>query len=556
MNGKNKKAIAGAVALSMALSGVVYATSDISKASGSICAVGADAAAFVNGDVNQDGKVTLDDAQLALKGALKIKTDFTELQLYAADVDSSDVLDLTDAQLILKHALKIENLPAKAAPVTPDVSEEPEVTSQPGVSVEPVISEKPSTAPSRKPAPSEEPVVPMTPTPVPTAATIPAVAPADYVVSGEAARLVATNGAIEANGVYTFTDANKEASLGLEFQWPYSGRKDMRQTLEEAGVTLDAIKAIPKTYLQQNALQNILDTTGTIDYEYPRPKWSNGVSISFWSKQKWEMDNMSNAGPLLIIARTEYCDRCQREGIDPGYGGAVKHHTQREDCDFGFVLFANGTVTFLAGDEAKNGFRAGNLISDKDNEWTHYTVTFANDFITVYVNGQEMVYQSINLDKDDFVECFNAGFMTRYNPAGLVTQDMLDKDIRKYLTINGLASTKRPACEYNAVEKKIVTNWEATLIGNSCYEGDSAGNNYMLLMDLFTQDNVRMYLGGREPESICCINYGRTGFADYNTPSGSQVAGLMCYESELKPAEVAAIYEDSKNTYKDVLELE
>lgn len=31
------------------------------------------------------------------------------------------------------------------------------------------------------------------------------------------------------------------------------------------------------------------------------------------------------------------------------------------------------------------------------NEWNYYTITFANDWIQVYVNGEEMVYKLVNL---------------------------------------------------------------------------------------------------------------------------------------------------------------
>lgn len=553
MNGKKGKLIAGALAMSMVLSGTAYATVETSKTNGSISKVAATRAVFVNGDVDGDGEVKLEDAQLALKGALKIKSDFTELQKYAADVNSDGQLDLTDAQLILKAALKIQTLPEKEAPVEspePAQSQEPEETPAPTQTPtpKPVASKRPT------PPPAES-IAPPTRTPVPTAPSIPQVTPADYVVEGQAADLIATNGAVEANGVYTFTDANKTASKGIQFKWPYSGRKDLRQTFEEAGMTLDKILAIPKEYKLQGELKKILAEKGTIDYEYPRPQWTNGISVSFWSKQKWDLEHMSNAGPLLIIKRSNFCDRNQ--GIDiGGWGGAKNQHGKKDDCDFGFMLSANGTVSLLSGDEAKNGFHAGNLISDKDNEWTHYTVTFANDFITVYVNGQEMVYQSINLDKDTVTECFNGGYMTKYNPAALITQEMLDKDIRGYLTAPLIASEKRSAWCLDTVTNQYTTNWEATLLGNSTYDGEHVASNYMLLVDLLTEDNVEMYLGGVPAGTACCINDGKTGFADYHTPTGSQVTGVMCYESELKPAEVAAIYENSKNTYKDVLGLQ
>lgn len=59
------------------------------------------------GDVDGNSKIELADAQLALKGALKIQS-LEENQQKAADADKSGTLDLNDAQKILKHSLRIE----------------------------------------------------------------------------------------------------------------------------------------------------------------------------------------------------------------------------------------------------------------------------------------------------------------------------------------------------------------------------------------------------------------------------------------------------------------
>lgn len=63
----------------------------------------------VKGDVDRDGSLTLSDAQLTLKIALKITTADSE-QYTIADVDGDDSVTLSDAQLILKAALKIITL--------------------------------------------------------------------------------------------------------------------------------------------------------------------------------------------------------------------------------------------------------------------------------------------------------------------------------------------------------------------------------------------------------------------------------------------------------------
>lgn len=66
--------------------------------------------AVTPGDVNGDSEITLVDAQMTLKIALKLMTP-TESQMKAADVDGNGIVELSDAQKILKAALKIESLP-------------------------------------------------------------------------------------------------------------------------------------------------------------------------------------------------------------------------------------------------------------------------------------------------------------------------------------------------------------------------------------------------------------------------------------------------------------
>lgn len=64
---------------------------------------------IMSGDVNGDGDVTLEDAQLTLKAALKIM-DLDEDATKAADISGDGQIDLEDAQNILLAALKIKSL--------------------------------------------------------------------------------------------------------------------------------------------------------------------------------------------------------------------------------------------------------------------------------------------------------------------------------------------------------------------------------------------------------------------------------------------------------------
>lgn len=63
-------------------------------------------------DADNDGQVTLADAQLVLKGALKLVKVSAALQS-AADMDNDGIITLGDAQTILKGALKLVALPER-----------------------------------------------------------------------------------------------------------------------------------------------------------------------------------------------------------------------------------------------------------------------------------------------------------------------------------------------------------------------------------------------------------------------------------------------------------
>lgn len=65
-----------------------------------------DPSAVSYGDLDNDGDVTLKDAQLVLKAALKI-VSLEDAQKASADVDGDSDVTLKDAQLILKRALRI-----------------------------------------------------------------------------------------------------------------------------------------------------------------------------------------------------------------------------------------------------------------------------------------------------------------------------------------------------------------------------------------------------------------------------------------------------------------
>lgn len=552
MNGRSKKMLAGMLALSLAVPSTVWAGASLIKedetAAGTM---------FQLGDVNGDGKVKLDDAQITLKIALNLRP-VSETEKKAADTDNNGKVELKDAQKILRWALNLDPVPSPE----PVESGEPVTSSAPAGSSTPEQSATPapqkSDIPDLPPAPPESSSRPApSKTPVPVGASLEPVSPAAYVVSADKAVLAATNGALEEDDIYTFTDANKENAKGIRFLWPYIGRKELVEDLTQAGVSVADIVSVPAEKLLKPSNEED-KKNWDFEYEYPRPKWNTGMSVSFWSKEKWQSENQSNLGVLMVLKRTKYCD--DHEGVmDGGHGSSVNRHGQKGDCDYALVVRSNGTVIFLAGDEAKNGFRTTNYTMGSDNEWNHYTITIANDWVQIYVNGQEMAYVGVDLDKDASSENFNKGFMTRYNPAGLLNQSIVDADVRKYLTspsAGGRNSAWYMTKDINGNPTGYDTNWEATLIGNSRYktdEGTIAGfDRYATLMELLTSEGTELWLGGVE---TCCVSGGNQTKCEYSTPTGAQVTDVQCYDKELKADEVAAVYEDSLNRCETKLKL-
>ena len=103
---------------------------------------------FPLGDVNLDGKVDLKDAQLALRGALRI-SDLSDMQFRAADVNLDNKVDLKDAQKILRGALHIEKIEGEFSDTTPTTP--PMTTEKPDTSETPIESTVPTTVPTIQP---------------------------------------------------------------------------------------------------------------------------------------------------------------------------------------------------------------------------------------------------------------------------------------------------------------------------------------------------------------------------------------------------------------------
>lgn len=534
---KARKAIASTLALSMMLSGAAYATTSMQSDSKAIAEAAADAtgavSTFVNGDIDGDGKVTLADAQLALKGALKIKKDFTEAQLYAADVDSNDKVDLTDAQLILKDALKIKDLPEKAAPATPTVPASEAPASEAPATDEPdATTEVPATAttkPTRIPEPSGS-DLPPSKEPKPVLPAVPA-DPQNVVEAQEIEILNLNTAQVTGDGVIVFGpmkdatgDAIVGAEYGVEIKNPVTtefcetieevirteGRDGKQTVWELSGASVLPTEGVDLKDVDQR-VSNAEPQGHTIadleNIEYTRPEWQKGVSFSFWVNT----ESVANGDPILTFANDQTI----------------------------FSVKLNGSVRFIDSFSTKerNSFEA---LSDEINGgfdgWAHYTITIKNDWIQVYVNGQENVYNKVLMNRSK-MGLFNSGFMTRYNPITVVDQEMADNDIRKYYT--GIDSTGHSAWYMNPDTGLMEGHDDFSIFVNKRFMGGQADGQ--LLMDFLSEDDVQVWIGGTvtavEPE-----NTARQFSLNTN------VADLKFYSKELTPQEAAACFEYDTTT--------
>lgn len=563
-NSNNRKYIAAGLAAIMCFSTGAFTMHNYAKAEA--------AEKYSYADFNGDGKIDLNDAKGVLKAALGIGETPGDEAKKAGDVDYNNKVDLNDAKLILQFALGIKDTadyekkddttttaptttaPTTTAPITP-TPYHPDVTTTPNITTPPVATSIP----------------------------LPEVTPGQ-VVTGTAISSVedGLNGATydEETGVYTFTDENKAALRGIHFSNPWAGMTSLKQTVEDAlpkvlrledGTHKGVIKNGTVVSINGNTVYgtpeldgdvvsvvtdgavvmtgNAVDwnlgmlpvLSGNIDTKsnyvadfkelYVRPQWTNGVSISFWCKYDWLNSSRSDASPMLVIKNSNGCD------TNPSGEFSKTGHTG----DFAVMVRLNGGVSF-EGDETGNCFRSYNNIAGVDGQWNYYTVTFANDWITVYVNGQELVYNEVEIDKD-ITGYFNNGFLTRYNPMYQVTKEEVgDSDIRNYLKKGWVSETG---------EALTTLDKESCIIGNDRFAKPDAVTlkkntkiPYDLLVDLLVKDKTEIWFGSTsETQCNCLISQASTGSSKYTLQSGTQLADVTCYYKELAADEVSANYQ-------------
>lgn len=422
------------------------------------------------GDINADNVVDASDALIVLQHAAKI-TVLDEALIELADVTGNQIVDANDALDILKFAAKIIDKFA--------VEDMVEVTDVP--------TDAPTTTPMITAIPTDPPIE-LPDVVVPTMIPLPIVEAdmANY-VEGITPELISANGATEENEIFTFTDDNIKNREGVSYKNPFAGKTELVESFEKAlaGQTIN-LTDLQKTKYDPEAV-------------YPEPVWSTGVSLSFWAKYDWDKDFESDDDPILVF-----------------------HRSTRGSKDFAVSLLLDGTVRYEEGEDAHNSFRGNGAICGNYNEWNYYTITMTNDWICVYVNGQECAYQSVSLSKEA-IGLFNGGYMTKYNVAGVLTDEQLANDIRGYYKKNMSGNSIIP---------------EATRCDSGVFECTGYYNNARLLMECIIDEQAEIVIGGATTFKVV----GSMGNAVHSLEAGTQAAGLKAYFVELTPEQVAANY--------------
>lgn len=300
-----------------------------------------------------------------------------------------------------------------------------------------------------------------------------------YSVEGNPVAIENLNGAKEynhdTNGViYEFTEDNKNNNTGIEIKNPIIGNNELVHDygyiydIDKEGLTnafhlygsklgwnRDEEK-LPDTSTQfpSHGDPRLLFYADAEEVYYPKADIHKGFSVSFWSKADY-----NNATTPIVV----FADEKQT-----------------------LAVTLNGSVNYTDSVVEKNRFIA-NQNTDKPNyisgKWHYYTITFANDWICLYIDGVEVIYDEIVLDRKQ-MGGFNDGFLTRYNTAITWTQEDYDNDWRGYLS-NQVGTN----ANYPTITSDIYTVW-----GTGRYRGINAGAE--LLLTFMTDEATKVYIGG------------------------------------------------------------
>lgn len=362
---------------------------------------------------------------------------------------------------------------------------------------------------------------------------------------------------LDANGNYRVCIAGDPYEMQ---SWRNNYRDVYYGELDEHGYTQDPLGG---TKLENKFDINNPDPSVKVT-TFARPHWTTGMSYSFWYKPT--ADESYETPVLTMFKSKNYVFYMDVKG-SVFYTSLVADTTQ----------WFKGEV--FADDNSKpyNCFAAiGDPAYVKLGQWNYYTVTFANDMITVYINGEEVIYKKMNMNRGDMKE-FNGGFLTRFHPIGLRFVGEEDDPVRQYVTKSGYLQSKPwdTQAEWGANGDRaddisIRSNGVYTTLNQHLAENDAANSKFPYMMiDLFAGKKGYVVLGGYDDSPMDAERMlhqyeevnpdtglletkttgwnlnslkGITWCTDHTTPAGAQAYDLTFYEMELKAGNVKENY--------------
>lgn len=493
---KGKRVLASTLALAMVLSTDAWAGMN-----GIFASKATSATSQKVGDVNGDGSANLNDTLIILKHAVGVVTLKGD-EFNAADIDGNGKVDLEDTLYSLKLAVGIDfDLPSNGPTFTPYVPPEDDLT--------------PATA------------TPKTTFEAVTANALSVVEGKDVSVAEDSAEYSTAfvenyNGN---EGMYAFYD-NEEGKEenGIKIENPIAGRRDLFETVASAtsleaeegkvnvwtltGASLEALPA--GSVYPSDADPRVTTQFKKDEVTYTIPEWSTGLTVSFWAKVN---QTSKNADPLLTFSNDNMI----------------------------LSIRANGSVKLTDSTDSGNTFNMGSSSIEPlgtGGEWNYYTITIANDWIGVYVNGQENVYDTTSLMRSK-MKTFNGGFMTRINPISVLTQEDIDnatdKEYYYYTKTDSISTLLLPrAGWYKNPETGEYEGFdEFDIFDNSRFRG--ANGNGTFIMDFLTSKNTMMFLGGMETSGSTNVSNLFKG--------GALLSDVKFYDTELTAEQIASNYE-------------
>lgn len=196
----------------------------------------------------------------------------------------------------------------------------------------------------------------------------------------------------------TTTDAENEITpMGVQIRNGFAGHYELTQTLAEAlknGNTPFAGDILAATSFNATGNPKWTLTDMSKITSYPKAAYTNGLTLSAWAKMPEDVTAADGKAPILTFSRNTAAAKA----------GAL-------------VLTADGSIGFMAGSNGNNFKRnavayyceGADLITEAG-EWVYVTLTFQNNQIKLYLNGEEATATPSSNFTGTNGKMFNKGF--------------------------------------------------------------------------------------------------------------------------------------------------